>query len=136
MKNKKKSELVKLFFSVFKLSACTFGGGFVIVPLMRKRFVEELSWIEEQEMLDMTAIAQSSLYGASPPVNEAKARPLIPELHLVQPRIYPPFSQQFFMCPFFCNPMIRHDQYTLCIADRRQPVRNHKGGSVFCQILH
>ena len=60
MKNKKKSELVKLFFSVLKLSACTFGGGFVIVPLMRKRFVEELSWIEEQEMLDMTAIAQSS----------------------------------------------------------------------------
>ena len=60
MKNKKKSELVKLFFSVFKLSACTLGGGFVIVPLMRKRFVEELSWIEEQEMLDMTAIAQSS----------------------------------------------------------------------------
>lgn len=45
---------------MFKLSACTFGGGFVIVPLMRKRFVEELSWIEEQEMLDMTAIAQSS----------------------------------------------------------------------------
>jgi len=42
------------------LSACTFGGGFVIVPLMRKRFVEELGWIEEQEMLDMTAIAQSS----------------------------------------------------------------------------
>jgi len=27
---------------------------------MRKRFVEELGWIEEQEMLDMTAIAQSS----------------------------------------------------------------------------
>lgn len=50
----------QLFFSVFKLSACTFGGGFVIVPLMRKRFVEELGWIEEQEMLDMTAIAQSS----------------------------------------------------------------------------
>ncbi len=42
------------------MSACTFGGGFVIVPLMRKRFVEELGWIEEQEMLDMTAIAQSS----------------------------------------------------------------------------
>ena len=49
-----------LFFSTFKLSACTFGGGFVIIPLMRKRFVEELGWIEEQEMMDMTAIAQSS----------------------------------------------------------------------------
>ena len=50
----------KLFSSTFKLSACTFGGGFVIIPLMRKKFVEELGWIEEQEMLDLTAIAQSS----------------------------------------------------------------------------
>ena len=50
----------KLFASTFRLSACTFGGGFVIVPLMRKKFVEELGWIDEQEMLDLTAIAQSS----------------------------------------------------------------------------
>lgn len=49
-----------LFLSTLKLSACTFGGGFVIVSLMRKKFVEELKWIEEQEMLDMVAIAQSS----------------------------------------------------------------------------
>ena len=49
-----------LFVSTLKLSACTFGGGFVIVSLMRKKFVEELKWIEEQEMLDMVAIAQSS----------------------------------------------------------------------------
>lgn len=60
MKSVRNSKLAQLFFSVFKLSACTFGGGFVIVPLMRKRFVEELGWIDEQEMLDMTAIAQSS----------------------------------------------------------------------------
>ncbi|MCD8337335.1 MAG: chromate transporter [Lachnospiraceae bacterium] len=60
MDKRKKSKLLQLFFSVFKLSACTFGGGFVIVPLMRKRFVEELGWLEEQEMLDIAAIAQSS----------------------------------------------------------------------------
>ena len=50
----------KLFFSTFKLSACTFGGGFVIIPLMRKKFVEELGWIQEDEMMDLAAIAQSS----------------------------------------------------------------------------
>ncbi len=50
----------KLFLSTFQLSACTFGGGFVIIPLMRKKFVEELHWIDEQEMMDLTAIAQSS----------------------------------------------------------------------------
>ena len=50
----------KLFLSTFELSACTFGGGFVIIPLMRKKFVDELGWIEEEEMLDLTAIAQAS----------------------------------------------------------------------------
>ena len=49
-----------LFLSTFQLSACTFGGGFVIIPLMRRKFVEDLGWIGEQEMLDLTAIAQSS----------------------------------------------------------------------------
>ena len=54
----KEKKYWKLFASTFKLSACTFGGGFVIIPLMREKFVEEMRWIEEQEMLDFTAIAQ------------------------------------------------------------------------------
>ena len=49
-----------LFRSTLVLSACTFGGGYVIVPLMRKKFVEQLGWINEDEMMDMTAIAQSA----------------------------------------------------------------------------
>lgn len=57
---KQSEKYKKLFFSTFQLSACTFGGGFVIIPLLRKKFVEDLGWIEEQEMLDLTAIAQSS----------------------------------------------------------------------------
>lgn len=52
--------LWKLFMATFTLSAFTFGGGFVIVSLMKKKFVEELGWLEENEMLDITAIAQSS----------------------------------------------------------------------------
>lgn len=58
-KNKAKI-LWKLFISAFTLSAFTFGGGFVIVSLMKKKFVEELEWLSEDEMLDITAIAQSS----------------------------------------------------------------------------
>ena len=60
MKELKSHVYKQLFFSTLKLSACTFGGGFVIIPLMRQRFVEKLGWIEEQEMLDLIAIAQSS----------------------------------------------------------------------------
>ena len=58
--NKKAEKYRTLFLSTLQLSACTFGGGFVIIPLMRKKFVEQLHWIDEQEMLDLTAIAQSS----------------------------------------------------------------------------
>lgn len=60
MKPFTKRDYFNLFTSTFKLSAFTFGGGFVIIPLMRKRFVEELHWIEEEEMVDLTVIAQSS----------------------------------------------------------------------------
>ena len=53
------SKLWTLFKSMFVLSACTFGGGFVIVSLMKKRYVEKLKWLDEDEMLDVTAITQS-----------------------------------------------------------------------------
>lgn len=56
----KRQLLWQLFRATFTLSAFTFGGGFVIVSLMKKKFVEELHWFEEDEMLDITAIAQSS----------------------------------------------------------------------------
>lgn len=50
----------KIFISTFTLSAFTFGGGYVIVPLMQKKFVNQYGWIDEKEMLDMVAIAQSA----------------------------------------------------------------------------
>ncbi len=49
-----------LFKSTFFLSAFTFGGGYVIVPMMKKKFVDEVNWLEEEEMLNIAAIAQSS----------------------------------------------------------------------------
>ena len=56
----RKEVLIKLFISTLYLSAFTFGGGYVIVTLMKKKFVDEYHWIEENEMLDLVAIAQSA----------------------------------------------------------------------------
>ena len=56
----KKGTLLKLFLSMLYISAFTFGGGFVIITFMKRKFVDELGWIDEQEMLDLTALAQSS----------------------------------------------------------------------------
>ena len=62
MKEKQSKSFIlwNLFKSMFVLSSCTFGGGFVIVSLMKKKFVEELGWLDEDEMLEITAITQSS----------------------------------------------------------------------------
>jgi len=56
----RRSLLCKLFISTLYLSTFTFGGGYVIITLMKKKFVDEYHWIDEQEMLDLVAIAQSS----------------------------------------------------------------------------
>ena len=60
LKEKKIKLLKKIFFATLYLSTFTFGGGYVIVTLMKKQFVDELHWIDEEEMLDLVAIAQSS----------------------------------------------------------------------------
>lgn len=49
-----------LFSGMFQISAFTFGGGFVIATFIKKRFVDQLGWIEESEMLDLIALGQSS----------------------------------------------------------------------------
>lgn len=45
---------------MMEISAFTFGGGFVIISMMQKRYCDELHWVTEDEVLDMTAIAQSA----------------------------------------------------------------------------
>lgn len=52
--------LWKLFYFTLELSAFTFGGGYVIVSLMKKTFVDRLHWLEDEEMLDLVAIAEAA----------------------------------------------------------------------------
>lgn len=59
MKEKRRL-LLELFTSTLYLSAFTFGGGYVIVSLLKERFVDQLHYIDEKEMLDLVAIAQSA----------------------------------------------------------------------------
>lgn len=64
MENEKKESkgkvLWKLLLSTLYISAFTFGGGFVIITFMKRKFVDELHWIDEDEMLDLAALAKSS----------------------------------------------------------------------------
>lgn len=50
----------KLFKSTFIISAFTIGGGFVIIPLLKSKFVDEYHWLDDKEALNLVAIAQSA----------------------------------------------------------------------------
>lgn len=60
-KKPRASNVLWMLFSVmFYISAFTFGGGFVIATFVKKKFSDELGWIDESEMLDLIALAQSA----------------------------------------------------------------------------
>lgn len=56
----KKQLYKKIFFSTLYLSTFTFGGGYVIITLLKQKFVDDLHWIDEDEMLNLVSIAQSA----------------------------------------------------------------------------
>ncbi len=104
LQKKNLEQLWILFKSMFLLSACTFGGGFVIVSLMKKKFVEELKWLEEDEMLDITAITQSS--PGPLPVNASviigyRMQGILGSLAAVLGTILPPMFVISLICVFY-----------------------------------
>ena len=55
-----RAKLWPLFLATLYISTFTFGGGFVIVTFMKRKFVDSLKWLSEEEMLDFAALAQAS----------------------------------------------------------------------------
>ncbi len=57
-------EHIKKYLWLFRvnlyISSFTFGGGYVVIPMIRKYFVEKKQMFSEEELMDMAAIAQSS----------------------------------------------------------------------------
>lgn len=58
MENNKNISLTKLFTTFFKINALTFGGGYTIVPIIKDTFVKDLNLIDDDEMMDLVALAQ------------------------------------------------------------------------------
>ena len=59
MKNKL-SLLKELFLCFLKVGAFTFGGGYAMISIIHHICVEEKQWITEDEMINMTVVAEST----------------------------------------------------------------------------
>ena len=59
MKEKRK-KIGALFLTFLKIGAFTFGGGYAMIPLIQKEAVTKRRWIEDKDILDIVAIAEST----------------------------------------------------------------------------
>ncbi len=50
----------EMFWSFLKIGAFTLGGGYAMVPLIQAEVVDKKRWINEEEFLNMLALAQSA----------------------------------------------------------------------------
>lgn len=55
---------MNLYFYIFiynlLISTFTFGGGYVVIPMMRKYFVEKRPLLKEQDLMELAAVSQSA----------------------------------------------------------------------------
>ncbi|MEH7112858.1 chromate transporter [Neobacillus niacini] len=51
--------LFQLFWSFFKISPVTFGGGFAMIPLIIKEIVEKRKWLTHEDISDVIALSQT-----------------------------------------------------------------------------
>ena len=47
-----------LFFTFAKIGACTFGGGYAMLPILQREVVEKKGWATDEELTDYYAIGQ------------------------------------------------------------------------------
>ena len=52
-------ELFKFYMIFFRMSAVTFGGGYAMLPILRREFVDNLKWMDEETILDYYTLSQS-----------------------------------------------------------------------------
>lgn len=51
---------LQLFLTMLKIGLFTFGGGYAMIALLEHEFVTKKKWLEQEEFLDVAAIAEST----------------------------------------------------------------------------
>lgn len=51
---------IQLFTTFLKIGATTFGGGYAMLPIIRREVVQRHGWLADEEFVDVLAVAQSS----------------------------------------------------------------------------
>lgn len=55
-----KNRLLEIFLTFLKIGATTFGGGYAMIPLIRHDVVDNKNWLNEEELMEILTIAEST----------------------------------------------------------------------------
>ena len=59
-KKKDASIIFSLFATFFKIGAFTFGGGYAMIPVIRREIVENRNWLTDDDILEIIAVSEST----------------------------------------------------------------------------
>ncbi|WP_313345105.1 chromate transporter [Sedimentibacter sp.] len=51
-------ELLEIYFTFFKISSVTFGGGMAMMPILQREIVKDRQWVTDEEVIDYYALSQ------------------------------------------------------------------------------
>ena len=60
LKESNVKKILSLFLTFLKIGTFTFGGGYAMIPLIQREIVQKRKWITDDDILEITAIAEST----------------------------------------------------------------------------
>ncbi|MBR3185743.1 MAG: chromate transporter [Oscillospiraceae bacterium] len=108
-------DLLEIYWKFFKMGAVTFGGGYAMLPILRREIVETSHWMKEEDILDYYALSQglpgiiAINVGSFVGYHHKKAPGAVAAaLGVVTPSIIIISVIAFFLSGFKENPYVRH----------------------------
>ena len=59
-KKRQRNMLLDFFLTCNKIGAFTLGGGYAMIPIMEREFVDKKGWMDKQEFMDIMVVAQTT----------------------------------------------------------------------------
>jgi chromate transporter len=106
---------LQLYFTMAKISAVSFGGGYAVLPILQRELVDKRGWVTTEDLSDISAIAQCTpgviIVNAATYVGAqygGSTGALCATLGILTPPMIIMSLVAAFLWPYLQNPWVRH----------------------------
>lgn len=109
------SELLQMYLLFFRMGAVTFGGGYAMLPILRREIIQSRQWMDEETIMDYYALSQGlpGIIAVNVAVFIGYYRKKVPgalaaALGVVSPCVLIITAVYYLLTGFQDNPYVRH----------------------------